>query len=385
MGSLTIEDVSKIFDGPEGEIIAVDDVSLDIEDGEFVVLVGPSGSGKSTILRMIAGLESVTEGTVRLNEEDITGRKPKDRDVAMVFQNYALYPHLTARGNMAFGLKMRGKLTKEQIDERVEEAAQIMEIEDLLEKMPSELSGGQKQRVALGRAIVRHPDVFLMDEPLSNLDAKLRRLMRTEIQELQRELGVTTIYVTHDQTEAMTMGETIVILDGGEVQQIATPVEAFYQPQNTFVAGFIGTPEMNLIDVSVESTGSETRFDHTDFSLEASQRLQQALSTESSVILGIRPGDIQLAHEETQRSIEVTIDVIEPLGDETLLYFTLGAETYIASISELETTVRLSKGDQVHLKFPPEYVHLFDAQTGAVITNRTTPENLDAPKVDELA
>ncbi|MDR9381640.1 MAG: ABC transporter ATP-binding protein, partial [Natronomonas sp.] len=360
MSSIRLENLNKIYSGPNGGIVAVDDVNIDIEDGEFIVLVGPSGSGKSTILRMVAGLESVTDGRILLDEEDITDRKPKNRDIAMVFQNYSLYPHLTARKNMSFGLKMRGGLSFDKINERVENAASIMSITDLLDKMPNELSGGQKQRVALGRAIVRDPQAFLMDEPLSNLDAKLRTQMRTEIQLLQNNLDVTTIYVTHDQTEAMTMGDRIAILDGGQLQQMATPLEAYYEPNNRFVAGFIGSPSMNFIDVDVDWSGEPT-LEHETFSYETSPRIRDAVdSTVDRVTLGVRPEDIDVADKSTANTIEVTVNVTEPLGKEQIIYFSLDGQSYTGSVSGHQN---IPEGGTVHLRFPTERVHLFDYAT----------------------
>ncbi|WP_436936008.1 ABC transporter ATP-binding protein [Halovenus marina] len=375
MGSLRLSDVTKVFDGPEGEIEAVKDVSMEIEDGEFVVFVGPSGSGKSTLLRLIAGLETITDGELYLNDEEIGREKPKDRDLAMVFQNYALYPHLTARGNMSFGLKMAGEYSKEEIDSRVEEAANIMEIEDLLEKMPNELSGGQQQRVALGRAIVRDPEVFLMDEPLSNLDAKLRTTMRTELQQLQSRLDVTTLYVTHDQTEAMTMGDRIAILHDGELQQMGTPLETYYEPTNVFVAGFIGSPSMNFLTVDVEADGDEITFSTGDFEYQARESVAALGDLPERVIMGIRPEDIELQDERTRESIEVTVDVVEPLGSNQMLYFELGGKTFTA---EVEGYHQIAEGNRILLRFPEHRMHLFDAETEQAIKNREAIEEDEA-------
>jgi len=372
MSSISLENLSKIYSGPAGDIVAVEDVNIEIEEGEFIVLVGPSGSGKSTILRMVAGLETVTEGRILIDDEDITDRKPKNRDIAMVFQNYSLYPHLTARKNMNFGLKMRGGISNEEINERVENAASIMSITDLLDKMPNELSGGQKQRVALGRAIVRDPQAFLMDEPLSNLDAKLRTQMRTEIQLLQNDLDVTTIYVTHDQTEAMTMGDRIAILNEGDLQQMATPLEAYYKPHNRFVAGFIGSPSMNFIDVDVERS-EKLVLEHEAFSYDTSQRISDAVDpTVDRVTLGIRPEDIEVADKPTANTIEVTVDVTEPLGKEQMIYFSFGDETYIGSVSGHRN---VPEGGIVNLGFPTDRVHLFDHVTGESILNCELPED----------
>jgi len=377
MSSLRLDSIRKVFEDPnEGEIVAVDEVSMEIEDGEFMVLVGPSGSGKSTLLRLISGLETLSSGDLYLDGEEIGQTKPKNRDLAMVFQNYALYPHLTARGNMAFGLKMQGDLDEEEIDERVEEAADIMDIGDLLDKMPSELSGGQQQRVALGRAIVRNPKVFLMDEPLSNLDAKLRSQMRTEIQRLQDELDVTTIYVTHDQTEAMTMGDRIAIMNHGELQQVATPLEAYYEPTNVFVAGFIGSPSMNFLPMTIDRSDDGLTLEHDDFSYHTSPLLGDELTADDrDVLLGIRPEDFDIAQSPTNTSVTVEVDVIEPLGKEHLLYFDLGGETYTASVPGY---AQIEQGDAIHLDIPEERVHVFDAASGQTIKNREPASEDDA-------
>jgi len=360
MGFLELDGLSKLFTGPEAQITAVDDVSIEIADGAFVVLVGPSGSGKSTILRLLAGLERPTAGRIRLDGRDITDVKPKNRDVAMVFQNYALYPHLTARKNISFGLKMQGELSAAEIDERVEEAAEIMEIGELLDKMPGELSGGQKQRVALGRAIVRDPKVFLMDEPLSNLDAKLRTSMRTEIQRLHDELGVTTVYVTHDQTEAMTMSDRVAVMNDARLQQIDTPMETYYRPANLFVAGFIGSPSMNFIDVSARTDGDQVVLERDDFSYRIDVSTA-GTDLPSQVVMGIRPEDIEFTDEDSDVTHAVTVEVIEPLGKEQLFYFHIGDSEYTASVSG---RTELRKGETVTIRFPQDRVYLFDANSG---------------------
>lgn len=376
MSSISLDNLRKVFSGPGGEIVAVDDVNIEIEDGEFLVLVGPSGSGKSTALRLVAGLETVTDGRILLDDRDITDKKPKNRDIAMVFQNYALYPHLTAGQNIGFGLKMQGELSSDEIDKRVERAAEIMSIGDLLEKMPSELSGGQKQRIALGRAIVRDPDAFLMDEPLSNLDAKLRTQMRTEIQMLQNELDVTTIYVTHDQVEAMTMGDRIAIMNKGVLQQVATPLDAYYKPANQFVAGFIGSPSMNFFDVTASRSGDSTSLDHPSFSYDADARLVEAVEdSPDDIILGIRPEDIVIDVESRRNSVPVEVDVVEPLGKEQLIYFSLDGQTYTGSIGGGR---RIPEGGTVELYFPPDRIHLFDGGSGKTIVNCVVPEDTNA-------
>jgi len=374
MAYLEIEELTKRFtEGDNNEIVAVDDLSLDIEDDEFLVLVGPSGCGKSTTLRCIAGLETVSEGTIRLNGKDITDDRSRDRDIAMVFQNYALYPHMTSRKNMGFGLRMGTDLSDDEISNRIEETAQMMGIENLLNSKPGELSGGQQQRVALGRAIVRDPDLFLMDEPLSNLDAKLRTQMRTELQNLQEELGVTTIYVTHDQTEAMTMGDRIAILDGGELQQIGTPLECYHLPSNRFVAGFIGSPSMNFFEVERQDNG---RLIHDEFEYIPNDETVAAIANApTELTLGIRPEDIELAVEDETNVLTVEVDVVEPLGNESFVYFTIGGQTYTASIDGEEY---LREGASINVVFPQDRVHVFDGRAGESIMNRKPPEAAEA-------
>ncbi len=373
MSDLHIDGVSKVFStGEEGEIVAVDNADIEIKDGEFLVLVGPSGSGKSTLLRLIAGLETVTEGEIYLDGEPITHKKPKNRDLAMVFQNYALYPHLTARSNIGFGLKMQGGFSKEEINNRVEEASDIMEITHLLDKMPNELSGGQQQRVSLGRAIVRDPEVFLMDEPLSNLDAKLRTTMRTEIQELQDELDVTTIYVTHDQVEAMTMGDRIAILHHGVLQQLATPIEAYYEPKNRFVAGFIGSPSMNFLDVQVNKKTEPFTFEHPEFTYQATDDIMEKVPDDvEALTIGIRPEDIEIeADGQSGQAVQTEVSVVEPLGKEQLVYFELDGISYTASVPGY---YEITESQQIHVRIPTQRVHLFDIETGETIANREPP------------
>ncbi|MFC4989946.1 ABC transporter ATP-binding protein [Saliphagus infecundisoli] len=364
MAALDIDGLVKRFGTGGDEIVAVDDVDVSIDDGDFLVLVGPSGCGKSTTLRCIAGLEEVTEGDIRLDGESIVGRKPMDRDIAMVFQNYALYPHMTARENMSFGLKMTSDLSKGEIEEIVEDTARMMGIEDLLEKKPRELSGGQQQRVALGRAIVRDPAVFLMDEPLSNLDAKLRTTMRTELQNLQQKLETTTVYVTHDQTEAMTMGDRIAILNGGKLQQIGTPLECYHQPTNQFVAGFIGAPSMNFLEVTREGT----RLDHAEFSYRLSEATAERIDSETTeLVLGIRPEDIELVDGEEPNAFRATVDVTEPMGDSTHVSLSIGDQQCTATV---DGDVIVSPGEELWLTFPEDRIHLFDAESGVAVKNR---------------
>ena len=330
MATVLLKNATKVY---EGGNVAVKSVTVEINDKEFVVLVGPSGCGKSTVLRMIAGLEEITSGEILIDGKVVNNVPPKDRDIAMVFQNYALYPHMSDFENIAFGLKLR-KYDQNEIKNRVEEAAVILNLQDYLHRKPRQLSGGQRQRVAVGRAIVRKPKVFLFDEPLSNLDAKLRVQMRTEISKLHKNLGATMIYVTHDQTEAMTMGDKIVILKDGEVQQIGEPLELYGKPVNKFVAGFIGSPAMNFIN------GKIVKSDNLYFVVDKlnSKILLETMHLEKlnpfqnkEIILGIRPEDITLKTERTQEEvIAVKIEVVEPMGNETLLYFTLQGTQMIA-------------------------------------------------------
>jgi multiple sugar transport system ATP-binding protein len=395
MAELTLDGVTKWFEDDGGRIVAVDDAHVEIEDGEFLVLVGPSGCGKSTTLRMIAGLETVSDGDIRLGGHTITDEPPTTRDIAMVFQSYALYPHMTVRENMSFGLEESTDMPDDEIRSRVEETAAMMGIEDLLDRKPGELSGGQQQRVALGRAIVRDPEVFLMDEPLSNLDAKLRSQMRTELQRLQEDLGVTTVYVTHDQTEAMTMGDRIAILNDGQLQQVGTPLECYHEPRNVFVAGFIGEPSMNFFDVELSHGDSDARrgaerndgVDLRDGSLVA-EEFEYPLSDETladvegheRLVLGIRPEDIELVGEAGGRhDFRTAVDVVEPMGDENNVYLTFAdadravatdeeTETFVATVSGLRS---VESGQEVVARIPEEAIHVFDRETGEALHNRT--------------
>ena len=382
MGELDIDHLTKEFGEETGEhIVAVDDLNIDIEDGEFLILVGPSGCGKSTTLRCIAGLEQPTSGDIVLDGQPVTQRKPKDRHMAMVFQNYALYPHMTARENMAFGLRMTTDLNNDEIDGRVVDAAELMGIEDLLEKKPGELSGGQQQRVALGRAIVRDPEVFLMDEPLSNLDAKLRTQMRTELQDLQQDLDVTTIYVTHDQTEAMTMGDRIAILDGGELQQIGTPNECYKEPNNQFVAGFIGSPSMNF----AEATADDGVFQSEGYSVTYDSSSIDGVADGDTVEIGIRPEDIHLTQNSTEAEdpsdpISVETDVLEPMGDEIFVYLKQlladDDEEGMGDIEEREGLLMsvdpatdIREDESVEIVIDRARIHLFDDSSGDAISH----------------
>ena len=357
MSEVRFRNVRKVYDD---DIVAVDDFSLDIEDGEFVTIVGPSGSGKSTLLRMLAGLEDISDGEVYIGDRLVNAVPAQDRNVAMVFQNYALYPHMTVRKNMSYGLKLTSDLSKSEIAERVEEAAEMMGIEDQLDKKPASLSGGQQQRVATGRAIVREPEVFLMDEPLSNLDAKLRAHMRTELQRIQDDLDTTTIYVTHDQEEALTMSDRVVILEGGDLQQVGTPHEVFHEPANLFVADFIGSPAMNFFDVKFRDSSLEGEAFTYDISSQTAERIRER-STSDDLILGIRPEHMEFADGESVNAISATLDVHEPVGDDN--YF------YLRS-NDVEFTMRImgdydySEGDQITLTFDESKMHIFDRTSG---------------------
>jgi len=370
MANATLEHVTKRFGEGGDAVVAVDDVSIDISDGEFVVLVGPSGCGKSTTLRLIAGLETVSEGEIRIGDRLVNDVKPKDRDIAMVFQNYALYPQRTVRGNMSFGLTMTTDLSEGEINDRVESAAEMLSITDLLDRKPAALSGGQQQRVALGRAIVRDPALFLMDEPLSNLDAKLRTQMRTELQELHQELGTATVYVTHDQTEAMTMGDRIVILDGGELQQVGTPLECYYEPANEFVGGFIGSPSMNQL----EGRFTGDAIDVGAFSYPLTDDQREAIEDEvggDSVTFGVRPEDVVLTDEDDPRTVEIDVTVVEPMGSENLLHLAKDGVSLTASVSGDHV---VKSGDTVRIQFPADRVHAFCGESGRALFNRERSE-----------
>ena len=369
MASLTLSHITKKY--PNG-FEAVKDFNLDIADKEFIIFVGPSGCGKSTTLRMIAGLEEISGGELKIDGKVVNDVEPKDRDIAMVFQSYALYPHMTVYDNMAFSLKLR-KVPKAEIDKMVREAAKILDLEKLLDRKPKALSGGQRQRVAMGRAIVRNPKVFLMDEPLSNLDAKLRVQMRSEISALHQKLGATIIYVTHDQTEAMTLGTRIVVLKDGIIQQVDSPQRLYAEPDNLFVAGFIGSPQMNFVDAVCKINGKEVTLTFDKFSVvlpEAkAQKLIDGNYDGKTVVLGIRPENISDDKEDVANcACKVTTEVTgyELLGAEVLLYFNVGGAKMTASVS---STTPARYGDTVELAFDPNAMHVFDKETELTITN----------------
>jgi multiple sugar transport system ATP-binding protein len=357
MASVTFDHVVKRY----GEVTAVSDFNLQIQDGEFMVFVGPSGCGKTTSLRMIAGLEEITEGTLTIGDRVVNDVAPKDRDIAMVFQSYALYPHMSVRDNLAFGLKLR-KVAKSEIESRINEAAGILQLEKLLDRKPKELSGGQRQRVALGRAIVREPAVFLMDEPLSNLDAKLRVQTRAEIARLHQRLGTTMVYVTHDQVEAMTMGQRIAVMSTGLLQQVGSPQELYDHPKNRFVAGFIGSPAMNFAEIDVPGAGgTEIGRGSIRFPLPDAYRegLQSAGNT---VIAGFRPEHLELGDVAgPTATIQGTADVVEYLGNEELLHVTVDSQEIVAIV---DSSHRVRPGDVVPLKLKLEKLHLFNTDTG---------------------
>ena len=362
MASLSLKNICKVY--PNG-FEAVKDFNLEVEDKEFIIFVGPSGCGKSTTLRMIAGLEEISSGEFSIDGKVMNDVEPKDRDIAMVFQNYALYPHMTLFDNMAFGLKLR-KVPKDQIKAKVEEAARILDLEKLLDRKPKALSGGQRQRVAMGRAIVRNPKVFLMDEPLSNLDAKLRVQMRSEIASLHNRLGATIIYVTHDQTEAMTLGTRIVVLKDGVIMQVDSPQKLYNEPNNLFVAGFIGSPQMNFIDAVVSAEGNVATLSFGDFKVtlpeEKSKKVIDGGYVGKTVVLGIRPEDVL----ESGNTITSEVTGYELLGSEVLLYFTVAGANMTAKVSS-DTTARY--GDKISLGFDASKIHVFDKETELTITN----------------
>ena len=370
MASLSLQHINKTY--PNG-FQAVKDFNLEIEDKEFIIFVGPSGCGKSTTLRMIAGLEEISGGTLKIGDKVMNDVEPKDRDIAMVFQNYALYPHMTVYDNMAFGLKLR-KVPKDQIDKAVREAARILDLEKLLDRKPKALSGGQRQRVAMGRAIVRNPKVFLMDEPLSNLDAKLRVQMRIEISKIHQRLGATIIYVTHDQTEAMTLGTRIVVMKDGIVQQEDTPQNLYNTPCNQFVAGFIGSPQMNFMDALVNVNGNDVTLKVGEHVLKVPASKKQALIDGGydgkTVVLGIRPEDVHDSQAFISNSpesvIKSKIKVYELLGAEVFLYFDLEGTQMTARVNP-RTTLRT--GDDAVFALDMEKIHLFDKDTELTITN----------------
>ncbi|AEV28984.1 ATPase component of ABC-type sugar transporter [Sphaerochaeta pleomorpha str. Grapes] len=365
MATVQLKNICKVY---EGGVKAVDNVNIDVKDRDFVVLVGPSGCGKSTTLRMIAGLEDITSGELYIDGNLVNDVPPKDRDIAMVFQNYALYPHMTVYDNMAFGLKIR-KFPKEEIDQRVREAAKILEIEELLDRKPKALSGGQRQRVAVGRAIVRKPKVFLFDEPLSNLDAKLRVQMRAEISSLHNRLKATMIYVTHDQVEALTMATQIVVMKFGVIQQIGGPLPLYNEPNNKFVAGFIGSPPMNFLETAVEADGTDIYVNEGSFRLKVNAEQKKFLTpyVGKSVTFGIRPEDVTFSHTPKDgETIDGHVSVVEPLGSETHVYV---ATTKSQVIGKIDPNITIAVDTKISLIPDIAKAKFFDLETEAVINS----------------
>jgi multiple sugar transport system ATP-binding protein len=366
MAEVSLRNVIKRFDSVE----AVRSINLDIPDNEFVVLVGPSGCGKSTTLRMIAGLEEVTSGDIYIGGEIVNDRPPKDRDIAMVFQNYALYPHMSAYENMSFGLKLR-KFSKDEIRKRVDHAARILDITELLDRKPKALSGGQRQRVAMGRAIVRNPKVFLFDEPLSNLDAKLRVQMRTEIKRVHQMVKTTTVYVTHDQVEAMTLADRVVVMNGGAIEQIATPQDLYHHPKTRFVAGFMGSPAMNFMRARLEQNGAaELRLrvsDKISLPVPAARTARYQPLTGKELTLGLRPEHItepRRSDRDQNCEFDVNLDVVEPMGMETMVFFTIDGQEICGRV---EPGSAAGPGEKMRLYANMDQMHLIDPQTNLVL------------------
>ncbi len=354
MASITLENIAKVYPGGTK---AVSDINLDIADGEFIVLVGPSGCGKSTLLRMVAGLETISNGTARIGDRTVNNVEPADRDIAMVFQNYALYPHMSVYNNLAYGLKNQ-KTPKNEIDTRIRAAAKMLEIEQYLERKPRALSGGQRQRVAMGRAIVRKPAAFLFDEPLSNLDAKLRVSMRGEIKHLQKRLGTTSIYVTHDQLEAMTLADRLVVLNAGRIEQIGTPLDVYHKPASTFVANFIGSPAMNL--VSGERNGDRLAIGYNVLAL------ARDLPVSGALTVGIRAEDLQVATEPSAHTITAKLDYVEELGATRLAHCLIGEQSLTAALSPA-----IPLADEMRFSIDPAKLHFYDRETGKRIHSRS--------------
>ena len=363
MSTVTFEHVTKKY----GDVLAVNDLNLAINDGEFMVLVGPSGCGKTTSLRMIAGLEEISSGTLKIGDRVVNDVPPKDRDIAMVFQSYALYPHMSVRENLAFGLKLR-KVPKAEIERRVNEAAETIQLQKLLDRKPKELSGGQRQRVALGRAIVREPAVFLMDEPLSNLDAKLRVQTRAEIARLHQRLKTTVVYVTHDQVEAMTMGTRIAVMNEGLIEQVGTPQALYDTPVSRFVAGFIGSPSMNFVEVHMDGTGEAARLvGPADWSIPLPPRYRDAATPRAgkTLVAGFRPEHLDVGEGSPGfGSFRARADVVEYLGNEELIHISAAGQDIVAIIGSEH---RLRPGDVVSLTLPLDKLHLFDGETGLTL------------------
>ena len=370
MATVDYNDASRVY--PGADTPAVNKLNLEIQDGEFLVLVGPSGCGKSTALRMLAGLEEVTSGSVHIGDRDVTHMAPKDRDIAMVFQNYALYPHMTVAENMGFALKIKGT-PKDEINKRVKEAAKILDLEQFLERKPKALSGGQRQRVAMGRAIVRQPQVFLMDEPLSNLDAKLRVSTRTQIASLQRRLGITTLYVTHDQIEAMTMGDRVAVLKDGLLQQVDSPLNLYDTPGNVFVAGFIGSPAMNIAEFTVDGTTATAPYG----TMALPDAVANTAKADGKITIGFRPEGLDLATEGSENAFPVNVDIVEELGSDAFVYGEPAVDAGTSAlrsdniIARIDPHLAPKKGDKIWIAPNPEAFHYFSSASGQRIVAET--------------
>jgi multiple sugar transport system ATP-binding protein len=372
MTGISTTGLRKTFD----DVTAVDGVDLTVNEGELLVLVGPSGCGKSTTLRLIAGLETPTEGRIEIANRDVTGDEPPDRGVAMVFQNYALYPHMSARKNMIFGVTDADDVDADEVEKRVTEAANILEISDLLDRKPEALSGGEKQRVAIGRALVRDPEVFLMDEPLSNLDAKLRLQTRAELSKLHNRLSTTTVYVTHDQVEAMTLGDRVAVMNAGQIEQIARPQQLYDYPETTFVAEFIGNPAMNTVDAEVTNVGDNVHVMWADVSVSLPVARDAIERIGRSTVFGVRPEDLVL---DPDGPFTLDVEVTEPLGDTLLARGTIGGESFEA---QLEPRSGVTPGASIALNVDPDRLHLFDPETGQALYHSDTdgPDSSDSPR-----
>ncbi len=383
VATLELNDLSKIYDDAQGRETAVDSLNIDIRDGEFLVLVGPSGCGKSTTLRMLAGLETVTDGTITIGDREVQSLAPSERSIAMVFQSYALYTQMNARQNMAYGLKHSTDLSKQERDAKVDDIAELLDITELLDDKPDEMSGGQKQRVALGRAIVRDPDVFLLDEPLSNLDAKLRARMRTELQQLQKDLGVTAVYVTHDQTEAMTMADRIAVMNDGELQQVAPPEVAYDHPANEFVATFLGSPSMNTFETTTDVTATELQFRYDGTVLASVPREAAELISDERVTLGLRPEDVRLSDDPEDGTFAATVTVSEYQGNDNFVHLSVGDRDLMARVPP---DTYPNPGETVGVTVSPRDVFLFDSDTGTALKTHGSPDDPTAqtrPPVSE--
>lgn len=383
MANVTFKNVKKVYDK---NVVAVQEFNLDVADKEFIVLVGPSGCGKSTTLRMVAGLEEISEGELYIGDTLVNDVSPKDRDIAMVFQNYALYPHMTVYENMAFALKLR-HVNKRDIDKKVKDAAEILGITELLQRKPKALSGGQRQRVAIGRAIVREPKVFLMDEPLSNLDAKLRNQMRAEIIKIHKSVNTTFIYVTHDQTEAMTLGDRIVIMKDGFVQQIGSPFEVFNSPKNLFVAGFIGTPQMNFFDARLEKSGGSYYTEVCGIRIPLTQEMNSKLNSNGTVsqdiMLGVRPEHLNIVQEHAERAIKAVVDVSEMMGSEFHLHVNACGRDVVIRVSAMELMDKyhtvLDSSAEIYFNFPAHLIHMFSKENEMNIVGQYRTEYARGP------